>query len=225
MTKRTTQAGGAPFAHLLGRNKAAAAGTGKAAETDDDDEKKKSKKAEETGGMDDAEDNEGDKKDKLDDIADDHTDDDGMSDTDDSDDTAAKKGTKAKGKAKAGDDEDDEKPSKDAAKAARLAERARCAAIFSSPYAAGQPHVAAQLAFQTNMSSKEAIGVLQATASDRPAQEASTAAPRKEAKGGGLRERMAGTDNPDVGADTGVQAPSSFAAKVLQADKVRRGLA
>lgn len=222
MTKRTTQAGGAPFAHLLGRNKAAAAGTGKAAETDDDDDdKKKSKKAEETGGMDDAEDNEGDKKDKLDDIADDHTDDDGMSDTDDSDDTAAKKGTKAKGKAKAGDEEDDEKPSKDAAKAARLAERARCAAIFSSPHAAGQPHVAAQLAFQTNMSSKEAIGVLQATASDRPEQ----AAPKREGKGGGLRDRMANTDNPDVGADTGVQAPSSFAAKVLQADKVRRGLA
>jgi hypothetical protein len=72
-----------------------------------------------------------------------------------------------------GDDPDAEEPEdKKEAKgfrAGRTAERKRCRAIFASPAAAGQPHLAAQLAFDTRMSAKEALGVLSAASAGAPA--------------------------------------------------------
>lgn len=57
------------------------------------------------------------------------------------------------------DDGDDPKESKSARKA-RVAERKRCARIFSSEHAASNPALAASLAFNTGMSSAAAIDVL-----------------------------------------------------------------
>ena len=59
-------------------------------------------------------------------------------------------------------DDDDEKGSASAL-AARSRERARCAAIFSSPAAARNPVLAANLAFSTSLSRKESLALLEAT--------------------------------------------------------------
>lgn len=62
-----------------------------------------------------------------------------------------------------GDDEDaeDDQDNKDVKKG-RRAERKRCACIFSSKAAATRPDMAAHLAFNTNLSSSEAISTLKA---------------------------------------------------------------
>lgn len=62
-----------------------------------------------------------------------------------------------------GDDEDaeDDEDNKDVKKG-RRAERKRCARIFGSKAAAARPDMAAHLAFNTNLSSSEAISTLKA---------------------------------------------------------------
>ncbi|MEY0015240.1 hypothetical protein AB7W42_10300 [Providencia rettgeri] len=62
-----------------------------------------------------------------------------------------------------GDDEDaeDDEDNKDVKKG-RRAERQRCARIFGSKAAAARPDMAAHLAFNTNLSSSEAISTLKA---------------------------------------------------------------
>ena len=58
------------------------------------------------------------------------------------------------GQAEEDDDNDEEK--------ARASERHRCAAIFATPYAAKNPALAAELAFNTRMSVKQARAVMKA---------------------------------------------------------------
>ncbi|EPL8481705.1 hypothetical protein OGQ07_003991, partial [Morganella morganii] len=68
-----------------------------------------------------------------------------------------------------GDEEDaeDDDENKDVKKG-RRAERKRCARIFGSKAAAGRPDMAAHLAFNTRMSSSEAISTLKAMGAVQP---------------------------------------------------------
>lgn len=142
------------FAHLIGLGKKA-----KASEEDEDKKVRKAKvrKAEEDEHDEGAEDDEN------------------REDADEQDDE--KQGRKAK---KAEDDDDDadaEGDEEDAedddenkdVKKGRRAERKRCARIFGSKAAAGRPDMAAHLAFNTRMSSSEAIGTLKAMGAVPPA--------------------------------------------------------
>ena len=61
------------------------------------------------------------------------------------------------------DDPDDEMRGKSASAAARRRERARCAAIFSSKFAAKNPALAANLAFNTALPRIEALALLEST--------------------------------------------------------------
>ncbi|MGJ3351593.1 hypothetical protein AAZR23_19185 [Morganella sp. Je.2.23] len=148
------------FAHLIG--------LGKKARASEEDEDKKVRKAK--GGK--AE------EDERDEDAEDDEDREGAEDQDDE-----KQGRKAK---KAGgddddpdaeDDEDAEGDDEDAedddenkdVKKGRRAERKRCARIFGSKAAAGRPDMAAHLAFNTRMSSSEAISTLKAMGAVQPA--------------------------------------------------------
>lgn len=137
------------FAHLLGLKK-------KASEEEDDDKEKskkaKSRRAEEE--RDDEEDAEDD-----DDREDMEDDDDREPDAEDDDDDK-EKGKKAKSRRAEEDDEDAEEDENRDVKKGRRAERKRCAAIFGSKHAAGRPDMAAQLAFNTRMSAREAIDTL-----------------------------------------------------------------
>ncbi len=148
------------FAHLIGLGKKA-----RASEEDEDKKVRKAKgrKAEEDERDEDAEDDED------------------REDAEDQDDE--KQGRKAK-KAEGddddpdaeddenaeGDDEDaeDDDENKDVKKG-RRAERKRCARIFGSKAAAGRPDMAAHLAFNTRMSSSEAISTLKAMGAVQPA--------------------------------------------------------
>lgn len=143
-----------PFAHLMG-NKAKA--------TEEDDEKTRKAKGRRAEDDDDEENAEND-------------------DPESEDQDEEKEGRKAK-KAKSkkaedddedpnaenddenaeGDDEDaeDDEDNKDVKKG-RRAERKRCARIFGSKAAAARPDMAAHLAFNTRMSSSEAISILKA---------------------------------------------------------------
>lgn len=141
------------FAHLIGLGKKA-----KASEEDEDKKVRKAKvrKAEEDEHDEGAEDDEN------------------REDADEQDDE--KQGRKAK---KAEDDDDDadaEGDEEDAedddenkdVKKGRRAERKRCARIFGSKAAAGRPDMAAHLAFNTRMSSSEAISTLKAMGAVQP---------------------------------------------------------
>ncbi|MFC2827364.1 hypothetical protein [Providencia sp. 2024EL-00606] len=141
------------FAHLIGR---------KAKATEEDDEKTRKAKGRRAEDDDEEENAEND-------------------DSESEDQEDEKKGRKAK-KAKSkkaedddedpdaeddenaeGDDEDaeDDEDNKDVKKG-RRAERKRCARIFGSKAAAARPDMAAHLAFNTNLSSSEAISTLKA---------------------------------------------------------------
>lgn len=218
MTTRTF-AGGGPFAHLDSRRKAAAATT----TSDEDDDAKKAKKkakAEDGGDTTDPQDNEDRKKDKIDDVADDAQNDDDVTEDDDAARKARKSKAKKAGRAKADEDSDDDDADMKAS-AIRKRERARCEQIFLSEHAAGRPSVAAHLAFRTGMSAENAIGVLAATAS-------SEQEPRQ-GSGLSLRTRMEQVHQSELGDDAERKpektGPQAFAAAVIQADKIRRGLA
>lgn len=164
----------ASFAHLLGRRPAAA----KRAE----DEDRKDEHCEDESDEETAED-ESDEDEKAEDDEDGkrcESDEDKECEDESEDDK--KDGKKAKGFA-----------------AGVAAERKRCAAIFGSEAAAGLPHVAAQLAFTTDLSAAQAIAVLSGVAV--------TAA--QQGKRSGLSDRMAGVKTPNVGADGGAPAPDA----------------
>ncbi|MGL4859283.1 MAG: DNA primase [Enterobacteriaceae bacterium] len=125
-----------PFSHLMGRG----------ANKEEEEEEEKAKKGRK------AEDDKGDDKKTTED-----QDDNKKPDSEDNKDD--KQGDKkSSGDGGGGDGEDDDE-NKDVKKG-RKAERARCAAIFGSQAAAGKADLAATLAFNTNMSAKEAITVL-----------------------------------------------------------------
>lgn len=119
------------------------------------------------------------------------------------------------------EDEDDdvnaEDPDDDDRTKGRKAERKRGAAIFRSPAAALRPDMAADLAFNSDMSPKAAIRLLEAAAAGH--------APRK-----GLGARMSAVNIKPLGA---APAPASgarsgsdaLADKIIAAGKKRRGIA
>jgi hypothetical protein len=116
---------------------------------------------------------------------------DGDPDDDEKDEGAKKaKGSKADDEDAEDEDDDDEMRGKSAAASARRRERARCAAIFGSKAAGRNPVLAANLAFNTNMTRKEALAVLEST----PA-----------AAGGGELAQGRAARNPGIGAGS---APS-----------------
>jgi len=110
------------------------------------------------------------------------------------------------------DDEDDEDDEKDeTAKAARALERARCARIIAHGIKIGAVRQAGVFAFDTKMSSKNAIAALDAGRVDSPA-------PRKT----GLADRMAAARTPNPGAG-GAGTKLSTAQMIVLAGKKRRG--
>lgn len=147
------------------------------------------------------------------------------------------KARKAKKKSKAAEDDDDDTDDKDEAHAdrgpARRRERARCAAIFASPHAARRPDMAAYLAFGTSLSRTTALNTLAAVAmgerTPAPAQPAAQPAqPAGANEPDNLRSRMAREPVYEIGEDgekKPTTGPKAFAAAVIHADKMRRGLA
>lgn len=173
------------FAHLWGG--------ASAAENDDDDDKKtkksKARRAEDDDNN--AEDDDDDKKEKSRARSDENDDDE---DDDKKEKSRARRADNDED-AEDGDDEDgeDDDDSKDA-RAARRAERTRCARIFSSKHAAGNPSLAASLAFNTGMSSAQAISVMASSGTVVPP-EASTSQRRS------LDDRMRAEGNIRLGHD------------------------
>lgn len=134
------------FAHLVG--------LGKKARASEEDENKKVRKAK-------------GRKAEEDEHDEDAEDDEDREDAEEQDDE--KQGRKAK-KAEGDDDDpdaEDDDENKDVKKG-RRAERKRCARIFGSKAAAGRPDMAAHLAFNTRMSSSEAISTLKAMGAVQP---------------------------------------------------------
>ena len=115
-------------------------------------------------------------------------DDDGDDDDRDDDSGKGKKGKRADDgddddgdRAENDDDDEEEMRGKSAAARARRRERARCAAIFGCKAAAKNPVLAANLAFNTSMTRKQAIGVL----NDTPAPQAAYGSRRNPNLGAG----------------------------------------
>lgn len=127
------------FAHLLGRG----------ASVSEEEEDKKAKKAKGRRAEEDERDEGAEDDEREDDAEDDERDENAEDEEDDSD---------------AEDEDGDDRKESKAAKNARIAERKRCARIFGSKHAAGNPSLAASLAFNTGMSSAAAIDVLASTA-------------------------------------------------------------
>lgn len=130
------------------------------------------------------------------------------SDPDDEPNTTSKKGNKADADdPDEGADEDDDDDTQDEnpdVKKGRRAERYRCSAIFGSRYAAGNADVAAQLAFNTNMSAKAAIGTLKAL-SNRGSRTVT------------LQSRMSSVEQPKIGVDAKKQSGSAGLAASMTA--------
>ncbi|NNM70179.1 MAG: hypothetical protein HKM00_09510 [Gallionella sp.] len=102
------------------------------------------------------------------------------------------------------DDTDEEMKGKGTAAAARSRERARCSAIFASSAAAARPDVAAHLAFNTTMSRKEAVGLLNSVAAGGAS------------KGSALASRMTSIKLPIVGSDNASAPAAGSAASIAQ---------
>ena len=123
-------------------------------------------------------------------------------------------GMKSKSKAKSEDDDgdgtDEDEDKKDNARAAKVSERARCKAIFACESAGIRPDVAAHLAFETDMSSADAVAMLKTVAVG--------------GKSSGLASRMASVKLPNVGSGAESGAASlTVAQKIIAAGKKRRG--
>lgn len=179
--QKATMARVLPFAHLLGFG-------AKARRAEDDEEEKKSRRAEEP------EDDEDEKKSRRaeepeddEDVEDDDPADDEDAEDEDDDKSSGKKGKKAKSKEEDDEDAEDGDDEDDREKAARRAERARCAAIFRSSAAGVRPDMAAHLAFNTTMSAKKAVSMLELAAMGQ-------------GKASRLADRMASVQIPRVGA-------------------------
>jgi len=206
MSLKKKLAGAAPFAHLLGL-----AARGARVESIDDDEEDPKKQREDESDEDyakrmeeeekdpNAEDEDPDKGDKPD--ADDPDKDPEAEDEEDSE---------AEGEEDdAGDGESKEK------KDARRAERKRCAAILAYGVSHGCVKQSCVAAFDTRLSSREAVAMLSAGAQDHVAASGSRF----------LSRRMAGVRSPNPGAGgSGAPSGSKAAAQmILAAGKKRRG--
>lgn len=189
------------FAHLVGLNRSAAARA--AEEHDDDDEEKKGKKARSRRAE------EQDDDDNRDPDADDDSDDpDAEDDDNDNKDPDADEDDDKKRDpdASEGDDDDGDDDEKRDGRKARTAERQRCARIFNSSYAAANPALAASLAFNTGMSSADAIRVMKSSGSAAAAPE-----PRRAS----LDDRMRSAGNVRLGPD-GQKTTATRASAVVE---------
>lgn len=187
------------FAHLVGLNRSAAARA--AEEHDDDDEEKKGKKARSSRAE------EQDDDDNRDPDADDDSDDPDAEDDDSKDPDADEDDDKKRDPdASEGDDDDGDDDEKRDGRKARTAERQRCARIFNSSYAAANPALAASLAFNTGMSSADAIRVMKSSGSAAAAPE-----PRRAS----LDDRMRSAGNVRLGPD-GQKTTATRASAVVE---------
>ncbi|WP_210452477.1 hypothetical protein [Pantoea ananatis] len=187
------------FAHLVGLNRSAAARA--AEEHDDDDEEKKGKKARSRRAE------EQDDDDNRDPDADDDSDDPDAEDDDNKDPDADEDDDKKRDPdASEGDDDDGDDDEKREGRKARTAERQRCARIFNSSYAAANPALAASLAFNTGMSSADAIRVMKSSGSAAAAPE-----PRRAS----LDDRMRSAGNVRLGPD-GQKTTATRASAVVE---------
>ncbi|QCY20797.1 hypothetical protein EO986_06985 [Morganella morganii subsp. morganii] len=148
------------FAHLIGLGKKA-----RASEEDEDKKVRKAKgrKAEEDESDEDAEGDED--REGAEDQDDEKQGRKAKKAEGDDDDSDAEDDENAEGDDEDAEDDDDNKD----VKKGRRAERKRCARIFGSKAAAGRPDMAAHLAFNTCMSSSEAISTLKAMGAVQPA--------------------------------------------------------
>ncbi|WP_210486915.1 hypothetical protein [Pantoea ananatis] len=187
------------FAHLVGLNRSAAARA--AEEHDDDDEEKKGKKARSRRAE------EQDDDDNRDPDADDDSDDPDAEGDDNKDPDADEDDDKKRDPdASEGDDDDGDDDEKRDGRKARTAERQRCARIFNSSYAAANPALAASLAFNTGMSSADAIRVMKSSGSAAAAPE-----PRRAS----LDDRMRSAGNVRLGPD-GQKTTATRASAVVE---------
>jgi hypothetical protein len=149
------------------------------------------------------------KKDEKPDDSDPDDDDDDDEDVDDTDDQKAKKkAKKAKRKAEDADDKaDDKNPD---ARAARLRERARIKTIVHSVAGKKSPDAALHLVLSSSMPRHAAIKLL--TSMNENVQ------PGRDA----LRDRMAGTAQPDIGVGA-AQSSATLAQQIVAAGRKRRG--
>lgn len=172
-------------------------GLGKKARASEEDEDKKVRKAKGRTAEEDERDE-------------DAEDDEDREDAEEQDDE--KQGRKAK-KAEGDDDDPDAEDDEDAedddenkdVKKGRRAERKRCARIFGSKAAAGRPDMAAHLAFNTRMSSSEAISTLKAMGAVQPATQRAS-----------LDSRMRAEQQVRISPDAQALAAGSAAALVQQ---------
>ncbi|WP_097458069.1 hypothetical protein [Escherichia coli] len=118
--------------------------------------------------------------------ADDDNNDDGENAEDDDD---RRESRKARSRADDDDPDDENAEDDDDEEKARASERHRCAAIFATPYAAKNPALAAELAFNTRMSVKQARAVMKAAVAGDAGQK------------GGLASRMQYAPQPGTGRD------------------------
>jgi hypothetical protein len=184
------------FAHFFGGPRAA---------EEDEEKSRKARKAksraEDDDRKDDAEDDDDDVDAEEDDRQDDAEDDDDDVDAEDDDDVDAEDDDDTDPEDDDGDNRKDDKTSRQA----RQAERRRCARIFGSKFAVNNVALAASLAFNTGMSSADAVDVLR---SNRPQQP----------QGNGRRsldERMQDAEQVRLGKD-GTQKTGSNAGLATQ---------
>lgn len=193
MSKITKMMASLSFAHLLGMPAGAKAEDG----DDDDDKKQRTDESDEDYAkrMEEEEEEEKKKEDAR--------------RAEEEEKEEKKKEDEAKKAKKAEEDEDDKE------KAARVNERARCAAIFKCAAAGTRPDVAAHLAFNTSMPSAEAIGMLETFALGGAPQPSS------------LASRMAGVKPQNVGAGAAAApaagSDAAVTAQIIAAGKARRG--
>ena len=193
MSKIAKMVASLSFAHLLGMPAGAKADGG----DEDDDKKQRSDESDEDYAqrMEDEEEEEKKKEDAR--------------RAEEEDKEEKKKEEDAKKAKKAEEDEDDKE------KAARKSERARCASIFKCAAAGTRPDVAAHLAFNTSMSSADAISMLETFAMGGAPQPSS------------LASRMAGVKQQNVGAGAAAApaagSDAAVTAQIIAAGKARRG--
>lgn len=164
------------FAHLLGRGASAS----------EEEEDKKSKKAKARRAEEEQEE-EAEEEEQEEEVEEEEEEPDAEEEEDDPD---------------AEDDGDNDRKESKAVKSARIAERKRCATIFGSKHAAANPSLAASLAFNTGMSSADAIDVLASTAP--------TSQPQATGKRS-LDQRMQESENVRLGLDGGKPASGKSA--------------
>lgn len=192
------------FAHLLGR-RALADESDEHDETEEEEEKgKKGQKAK------------GRKAEEEKDDPDADDEDDDADADDDSDDPDAEEDDDDKG-AEDGDDDDDNK----AVKKGRRAERNRCARIFGSKYASGNTALAASLAFDTGMSSKQAIRVM-ASSGVQAGQTGGSARVSLDQRMAAVKNHHIGEDNKPASMSTPKGAASAMAALYNRARGVNK---